>query len=121
MTDELIKRAEEFVKAGGINEVSLNHTCTLVSCIKDLLTALKGKGWMPIAEATKLKGELYLSDGKKIWLGRYEAKTCTREIDAGNGLFRKEDYECGRWKTGWGFSWEYIEPTHYQILTPPSD
>jgi hypothetical protein len=64
---------------------------------------------------------LYLSDGKKIWLGRYEAKTCTREIDAGNGLFRKEDYECGRWKTGWGFSWEYIEPTHYRVPTPPSD
>jgi hypothetical protein len=63
MTDELIKRAEECLelaantaKPMGIGSLTNEHY--FASVIQDLLTALKGKGWMPTCNCHNVKNQV---------------------------------------------------------------
>ena len=72
MNDELIKRAEGWLKC--YNESSLlGERGDAAHIIQDLLTALKGKGWMPI------KSDVIFTDDCKKKHSSIEAKF-TQEI-----------------------------------------
>jgi len=90
MTDELIKRAEAFntklykqlfnkPDEAISNDAFITHeisddTLGFIWClIQDLLTALKGKGWMPIADMPEVLGgeQFLMSDGEFVLPAEY--------------------------------------------------
>lgn len=101
----------------GVEEGIMNVTHVAQAAI----AAMAQGGWQDISTASKvnLESQMLVTDGNKIYIGRYEARTCERLVEAGEGLFKKEQYECGCWKTGWGFDWKIIHPTHWMPLPQP--
>ena len=105
MTDELIKRAEDTITSVYL-ACDASVADHISKTIQDLLTALKGKGWMPIESHDGSESPVLI--GTETW--------------SGEGYFnaeRQEWYEKNNHHTdSWGGN---IYPTHWQPLpTPPT-
>jgi hypothetical protein len=126
MTDELIKRAEgwlEVMSGASPLEAEIAPELrppapdypyeTAYKLIQDLLTALKGKGWMPIESAEK-NGMIYL-----LWDGDYMRRgSWKKDLNSNREGWYDEhgdDFSTGSYYCP-------LTPTHFQYLpTPPTD